>query len=170
MYAYPIRAAPPAVHIASSADSTPRSDAAAACRCIFVSQRDSCMCMFHAMHNATGSLRVTCMPSTGRAISHAESYILDSPKRVEYGPGRVETFPAVGDTCHHSVLQQSGPNRTSLPSSGILVTWPQFARRRALRMNSIDRFCAGQCNLEGCLRKQVMMLLLRTRAVILVMS
>ena len=37
--AYPIHAAPPAVHLASSADATPRSDVAVACRCIFVSQR-----------------------------------------------------------------------------------------------------------------------------------
>ena len=100
--AYPIRAGLLAVHLTSSADFTPRSDAGVARRCIFVSQGSSCICTLPAVlsnDNEIGSLRVRHRPSTDRSTSHAEANIPDSPMRVKCGPGRVGILPVVGDSC-----------------------------------------------------------------------
>ena len=100
--AYPIRTRLLAVHLASSADSTPRSDAGVARRCIFASQGSSCICTVPTVpsnDNEIGSLRVRHRPSTDRSTSHAEANIPDSPMRVKCGPGRVGILPVVGDSC-----------------------------------------------------------------------
>ena len=105
--AYPIRTRLLAVHLASSADSTPRSDAGVARRCIFASQGSSCICTVPTVpsnDNEIGSLRVRHRPSTDRSTSHAEANIPDSPMRVKCGPGRVGILPVVGDSAsQHTV-------------------------------------------------------------------
>ena len=97
--AYPIRTRLLAVHLASSADSTPRSDAGVARRCIFASQGSSCICTVPTVpsnDNEIGSLRGRHRPSTDRSTSHAEANIPDSPIELNVALAELESFQLLG--------------------------------------------------------------------------
>ena len=71
--AYPIRATPPAEHLASPADSTPRSSTAIAHRGIFVSQPCCCapagVLALHKIDNTTGKFRAARVLCPGAGVA-----------------------------------------------------------------------------------------------------